>query len=100
MFLVSLHSTGGSALLETPLAYGPRHWGQNRSATGSAASNTEDSRAAPMRAVSPTAQILVNVIVGPFSRRSTLEDDRTVHRHDDRRGPGVVHERDQVVQLM
>jgi hypothetical protein len=64
MFFVSLHSSGGLALLETPLAYGPRHWGQNRSATGSAASNTEDSSAAPMTAVSPAAQILVGVIVG------------------------------------
>src|ERR1700682_5076258 len=61
MCFVSLHSTGGSALLETPLAYGPRHWGQNRSATGSAASNAEDSVAAPTPAASPAAQILVRV---------------------------------------
>jgi len=32
MFFVSLHSTGGVAVFETPVAYGPRHWGQNRSA--------------------------------------------------------------------
>src|SRR5438093_8846721 len=61
MCFVSLHSTGGSALLETPLAYGPRHWGQNRSATGSAASHAEDRRAAPMTAASAAAQILVSV---------------------------------------
>src|SRR5207245_3568544 len=32
MFFVSLHSVGGFANRETPLAYGPRHCGQNRSA--------------------------------------------------------------------
>src|SRR5882672_2735530 len=32
MFFVSLHSTGGVAVFETPVAYGPRHCGQNRSA--------------------------------------------------------------------
>ena len=31
-FFVSLHSVGGLADLETPLAYGPRHCGQKRSA--------------------------------------------------------------------
>src|SRR5215510_4699798 len=31
MFFVSLHSTGGVAVLDTPLAYGPRHCGQKRS---------------------------------------------------------------------
>src|SRR5262245_34797296 len=30
-FFVSLHSTGGSAVFETPVAYGPRHCGQNLS---------------------------------------------------------------------
>jgi hypothetical protein len=32
MFLVSLHSVGGVAVFETPVAYGPRHCGQKRSA--------------------------------------------------------------------
>src|SRR5215212_11477558 len=72
MFFVSLHSTGGSARLETPLAYGPRHWGQNRSATGSAAGNAEDSCAAPITAASPAAQILVGVMVGSFPHSAQL----------------------------
>src|SRR5713226_8588717 len=33
-FFVSLHSVGGFADRETPVAYGPRHCGQNRSAAG------------------------------------------------------------------
>src|SRR6185436_19108367 len=37
MFLVSLHSVGGLAAFETPVAKGPRHCGQNRSAAGSGA---------------------------------------------------------------
>src|SRR6188474_348945 len=36
MFLVSLHSTGGSAVFDTPVAYGPRHWAQYFSASVSA----------------------------------------------------------------
>ena len=36
MFFVSLHSVGGSACRETPVAYGPRHCGQNFSASVSA----------------------------------------------------------------
>ena len=63
MFFVSLHSTGGSAVLETPFAYGPRHWGQNRSATGSAASSTNDSSAALVTAASPATWILVSLMV-------------------------------------
>jgi hypothetical protein len=31
MFLVSLHSVGGVADRDTPVANGPRHWGQKRS---------------------------------------------------------------------
>ena len=29
MFFVSLHSMGGLACFDTPVAYGPRHCGQN-----------------------------------------------------------------------
>ena len=32
MFFVSLHSSGGVAVVDTPVACGPRHCGQNRSA--------------------------------------------------------------------
>src|SRR4030095_14915258 len=39
-FFVSLHSRGGSAVLETPVAYGPRHCGQNFSAVVSGAAWT------------------------------------------------------------
>jgi hypothetical protein len=39
MFLVSLHTLGGFALRETPLAWGPRHWGQNCSPAVSAVVN-------------------------------------------------------------
>src|ERR1700750_2420861 len=35
MFFVSLHSSGGSAVRETPVAYGPRHCGQDCFAAGS-----------------------------------------------------------------
>src|SRR5688572_22493942 len=50
-FFVSLHSTGGVAVRETPVANGPRHWGQNLSADCSAVSrppgvSTEISNAA------------------------------------------------------
>jgi hypothetical protein len=34
MFLVSLHWSGGVAVFETPVAYGPRHCGQNLSVEG------------------------------------------------------------------
>ena len=34
-FFVSLHSAGGSARLDTPVAYGPRHCGQYASPAGS-----------------------------------------------------------------
>src|SRR6185295_9158751 len=37
MFFVSLHSAGGVADRETPVANGPRHCGQKRSAAGSGA---------------------------------------------------------------
>src|SRR5687768_13381395 len=33
MFCVSLHTVGGSACRDTPVAWGPRHWGQNFSAS-------------------------------------------------------------------
>src|SRR4029079_11253347 len=36
-FFVSLHSTGGSAVFDTPVAWGPRHWGQYFSAAVSGA---------------------------------------------------------------
>ena len=36
MFFVSLHSVGGLANFETPVAYGPRHCGQKRSAVAAA----------------------------------------------------------------
>jgi hypothetical protein len=32
MFFVSFHSSGGLAVRDTPVAYGPRHCGQKRSA--------------------------------------------------------------------
>src|SRR5213593_4362174 len=37
MFFVSLHSVGGLASFDTPVAYGPRHCGQKRSASARAA---------------------------------------------------------------
>jgi hypothetical protein len=51
-FFVSLHSVGGSPYFETPVAYGPRHCGQKRSAAGSAAS-IETRRPTPTAAVHP-----------------------------------------------
>src|SRR4030095_4936146 len=77
----------------------PRHWGQNRSATGSAASNTEDSCAAPMTTASPAAQILVSVNcwlldppillrAGPqLGRRRALAHDREVSSQSPRTLP-------------
>jgi hypothetical protein len=66
MFFVSLHSRGGSAVLETPFANGPRHWGQNRSASGSTASSKDDSSAAPATAASPAVRILICGMVFSF----------------------------------
>ena len=40
MLLVSLHASGGLAWIETPFAFGPRHCGQFRSASGEAARRT------------------------------------------------------------
>jgi hypothetical protein len=50
MFFVSLHSAGGFALGDTPVASGPRHCGQNRSAGGCADSGSP-------RAQSPAAEV-------------------------------------------
>ena len=41
MFLVSLHSTGGFASLETPVPSGPRHWGQYRSPSAADSARVE-----------------------------------------------------------
>ena len=44
MFFVSLHSTGGSPCGAAPVASGPRHWGQNISASldcGAAVANAQ-----------------------------------------------------------
>ena len=52
MFFVSLHSTGGVAVVDTPVARGPRHCPQNRSAPACSACNagtTGDNRAAAVR---------------------------------------------------
>ena len=58
MFLVSLHSMGGLARLETPLAWVPRHCGQNRSPAGSVAVRTHASSAVPTSVARPTAPFL------------------------------------------
>ena len=41
-FFVSLHSSGGSAVFDTPVAYGPRHCGQNFSGVLCASAGTTD----------------------------------------------------------
>ena len=46
MFLVSLHAAGGLAVDDTPVACGPRHCGQNRSAGGCADSGRHRARSA------------------------------------------------------
>src|SRR5262245_60291855 len=43
-FFVSLHSSGGFAVDETPVAWGPRHWAQNRIASDCCAAGTDESR--------------------------------------------------------
>src|SRR5262249_31185773 len=49
-FFVSLHSTGGSAVVDTPFANGPRHCGQYFSAVASLATPPAASTAARARA--------------------------------------------------
>src|SRR5580765_5649823 len=51
MFFVSLHSVGGLACFETPVAYGPRHCGQKRSAVAAALLWRDRSAVAPMALV-------------------------------------------------
>src|SRR5262245_30261543 len=50
MFLVSLHSSGGLAVFETPVADGPRHCGQNRPASVSCAAGIDENSAKRMTA--------------------------------------------------
>src|SRR5262245_49005778 len=53
-FFVSLQSSGGLADFEMPLASGPRHWGQNRSAGGAWANGRPIVKRAAAAAITTT----------------------------------------------
>src|SRR5215204_3309516 len=72
MFFVSLHSSGGSAVRETPVAYGPRHCGQYFSAVGSGLllDPCSDGEAACSAATRPTQNAAARVCFISYPMRS------------------------------
>ena len=94
-FRVSLHSVGGFAVLDAPVACGPRHWGQKRSASAPGCAATDATSAATTTTTSTTrcrriVPRLPSGPNGPFGHYFTdVQGSRALRTGPESSEPGV-----------